>query len=91
MRHARRSSVLHRRIAHHGERIQIRHALVDAELSLLASLRDASVRQVALRASGLSPESIDAIVEMIERVRKLEGLSGPNGNHHDEDGSSRGD
>lgn len=70
-------------------------ARIDAELSLLASLRDASVRQVALRASGLSPESIDAIVEMIERVRKLEGLSGPNGNHdgshHGEDGPSRGD
>jgi len=64
---------------------------IDAELSLLASLRDASVRQVALRASGLSPESIEAIVDMIERVRKLEGLSGPNGNHHEEDGSSRGE
>jgi transcriptional regulator with XRE-family HTH domain len=47
---------------------------IDAELSLLASMRDASVRQVALRASGLSPESLTAIAEMIERVRKLEGL-----------------
>jgi transcriptional regulator with XRE-family HTH domain len=47
---------------------------IDAELSLLASLRDASVRQVALRASGLSQESLEAIAEMIERVRKLEGL-----------------
>ena len=66
-------------------------ARIDAELSLLASFRDASVRQVALRASGLSPESIQAIVEMIERVRKLEGLSEPNGVHHDEEGSSRED
>jgi transcriptional regulator with XRE-family HTH domain len=66
-------------------------ARIDAELSLLASFRDASVRQVALRASGLSAESIQAIVEMIERVRKLEGLSGPNGDHHDDEGSSRGD
>ena len=49
-------------------------ARIDAELSLLASMRDASVRQVALRASGLSPESLTAIAEMIERVRKLEGL-----------------
>lgn len=66
-------------------------ARIDAELSLLASFRDVSVRQVALRASGLSAESIQAIVEMIERVRKLEGLSGPNSDHHDEEGSSRGD
>ena len=47
---------------------------IDAELELLASLRDAAVRQVALRASGLSKESIGTIVDMIDRVRKLEGL-----------------
>ena len=62
-------------------------ARIDAELALLASLRDASVRQIALRASGLSAESIGAIVEMIERVRELEGLSGPNGDHHGENGT----
>ena len=50
---------------------------IDAELALLTSLRDAQVRQVALRASGLSAESIGAIVDMIERVRKLEGLPDP--------------
>ena len=49
-------------------------ARIDAELSLLAAIRDASVRQVALRASGLSTESLDTIAEMIERVRRLEGL-----------------
>lgn len=47
---------------------------IDAELELLASIRDASVRQVALRASGLSTQSLEAIKEMIERVRQLEGL-----------------
>jgi len=47
---------------------------IDAELELLVSLRDASVRQVALRASGLSPDSLRAIVDMIEQVRRLEGL-----------------
>ena len=50
---------------------------IDAELALLTSLRDAQVRRVALRASGLSAESIGAIVDMIERVRKLEGLPDP--------------
>src|SRR4051795_2991213 len=33
-------------------------ARIDAELELLAALRDASVRRVALRAAGLSEESI---------------------------------
>ncbi len=50
---------------------------IDAQLSVLASLRDASVRNVAVRASGLSPESLETIADMIERVRKLEGLSEP--------------
>ena len=50
-------------------------ARIDAELDLLAALRDAPVRQVALRAAGLSPQSLAAIAEMVERVRQLEGLS----------------
>jgi transcriptional regulator with XRE-family HTH domain len=50
---------------------------IDAELSLLGALRDGSVRQIALRAFGLSPESLDTISEMIERVRQLEGLTEP--------------
>lgn len=53
---------------------------IDAELSLLAAMRDASVRHVAMRASGLSAESLGAIVEMIERVRELEGLPPDEGN-----------
>jgi transcriptional regulator with XRE-family HTH domain len=47
---------------------------IDAELALLTAMRDTSVRQIALRASGLSPKSLDAIIEMVERVRELEGL-----------------
>lgn len=50
-------------------------ARIDAELELLTALRDASVRQLALRAHGLSPESLATLTEMIERVRQLEGLS----------------
>jgi transcriptional regulator with XRE-family HTH domain len=48
---------------------------VDAELELLAAMRDAGVRQVALRATGLSPQSLAAITAMIEHARQLEGLS----------------
>lgn len=47
---------------------------IDAELALLTAIRDSSVRQLALRAAGLSPKSLNAITEMIERVRELEGL-----------------
>ncbi|WP_369055161.1 XRE family transcriptional regulator [Kineococcus terrestris] len=49
-------------------------ARVDDQLALLATLRDVDVRRVALRASGLSSESLSTIAEMIERVRELEGL-----------------
>jgi hypothetical protein len=49
-------------------------ARVDADPALLSAIRGASVRQIALRASGLSTESLETIAEMIERVRKLEGL-----------------
>ncbi|MFF3488952.1 helix-turn-helix domain-containing protein [Streptomyces sp. NPDC002701] len=50
---------------------------IDAELALLAALRDASVRQIALRARGLSERSLDAIKDMVDHVRELEGLPGP--------------
>jgi transcriptional regulator with XRE-family HTH domain len=49
-------------------------ARIEAELSLLTALRDSSVRRMALRASGLSAESLETIADMIERVRRLEGL-----------------
>lgn len=50
-------------------------ARIDAELELLAALRDSGVRQLALRASGLSPENLRAIAQIVEQVRKLEGLA----------------
>ncbi|MFD5030243.1 helix-turn-helix domain-containing protein [Streptomyces sp. NPDC058405] len=53
---------------------------ITAELSLLASMRDNQVRSVALRASGLSAETLETIQGFIERARELEGLnkgSGP--------------
>jgi len=47
---------------------------VDAELSLLAAMRDAGVRSVALRALGLSPRGLDRVADIIDHVRDLEGL-----------------
>jgi transcriptional regulator with XRE-family HTH domain len=58
---------------------------IDAELDLLAALRDASVRQVALRASGLSAQTLRAITEMIDRARQLDGLDDGNGSNGAED------
>jgi transcriptional regulator with XRE-family HTH domain len=52
---------------------------IDAELALLAALRDASVRQIALRARGLSTKSLGAIRDMVDHVRELEGLPDPAG------------
>lgn len=49
-------------------------ARIEAELELLAAMRDSSVRSLALRASGLSPGSIRAIQGMIEQARQMEGL-----------------
>jgi transcriptional regulator with XRE-family HTH domain len=46
----------------------------DAELAFLVALRDGSVRQLALGAFGLSPDSLKTIASMVERVRELEGL-----------------
>ncbi len=50
-------------------------ARIEAELSMLAALRDAGVRRVALRAAGLSPRSLAAIQTIIESARDVEGLA----------------
>jgi transcriptional regulator with XRE-family HTH domain len=50
---------------------------VDTELDMIVALRETPIRHIALRASGLSPESLSAIAEMIEHVRRLEGLQDP--------------
>lgn len=47
---------------------------VEAELAVLTAMRDARVRDVALRADGLSEASLGTIRDVIERVRQLEGL-----------------
>lgn len=49
-------------------------ARVEAELAVLTAMKDAGVRDIALRAAGLSPRSLDAINDVISRVRELEGL-----------------
>ena len=47
----------------------------DDQLQLLAVLRDQGVRQLALRASGLSAPTLTAILGLVENARQLEGLT----------------
>ncbi|MGW9715144.1 helix-turn-helix domain-containing protein [Streptomyces albidoflavus] len=47
---------------------------IQAEIDALAAMRDAGVRSVALRASGLSDRSLQIISDVIDRARELEGL-----------------
>ncbi|PGH49701.1 helix-turn-helix domain-containing protein [Streptomyces sp. Ru87] len=51
-------------------------ARTDAEIGILAAMGDAGVRQVALRARGLSTESLQIINAVIDQARRLDGLPG---------------
>lgn len=53
-----------------------------ARLNLLNAMRDSRIERLAVRASGLSPRTLDAIAEIVEQARQIEGLL-------DEEGSSR--
>lgn len=48
----------------------------DDQLELVTALRDQGVRNLAVRASGLSTESLQAILGMVEQARRIEGLPG---------------
>lgn len=52
-------------------------AKIDADLRLLVAVRDGGVQDLALRAHGLSQESIAGLAGIIEQVRKLEHLPEP--------------
>jgi len=48
---------------------------IDADLRLLVAVRDSGVQGLALRAQGLSSESIASLAGIIEQVRKFEHLT----------------
>ena len=52
-------------------------AKIDADLRLLTAVRDSGIQGLALRAQGLSPESIASLAGIIEQVRKIEHLPDP--------------
>jgi transcriptional regulator with XRE-family HTH domain len=45
-----------------------------AEIGLVAAMRDADVRRVALRANGLSTSSLQMVATVIDQARRLEGI-----------------
>ncbi len=49
-------------------------ARVDSQLELLASLRDAGVQHIATRSLDVSPEGRRVIADMVELIRRQEGL-----------------
>jgi transcriptional regulator with XRE-family HTH domain len=55
---------------------------LDVQLDLAASLRDPAVRELAMRAVGLSAEALATLTGMVEHARRLEGLGPPPPNGH---------
>lgn len=45
-----------------------------ARLKLLNAMRNSQIERIALRANGLSPETLQAIADIIERARQIEGI-----------------
>jgi transcriptional regulator with XRE-family HTH domain len=54
-------------------------ARFDRELDLLVSLRDPLVRRVAVAAQGLSRESLEAVLAIVQHARRVERLPPPPG------------
>jgi ESX-1-secreted protein regulator len=50
------------------------NAQIDAQLNLLQALRDNGVRDLAMRASGLTPQALNSVALILDRVRELERL-----------------
>ncbi|OBH00699.1 MULTISPECIES: helix-turn-helix domain-containing protein [unclassified Mycobacterium] len=47
---------------------------IDAQLDLLQALRDSGVRDLATRASGLTPQALNSLAAIIDHLRELEHL-----------------
>lgn len=47
---------------------------IESELAMLSALRDAGIRALALRMAGLPAESLQPVAEIVELIRKAEGL-----------------
>lgn len=57
---------------------------IDAQLELLAAVRDSGVESLALRAAGLSPAGLGAAGDVIDVIRRAEGLQAAPGTSVDD-------
>ena len=62
---------------------------VNSQLKLLAALRDTRVRNLALRAEGLSPQTLDVLLTMVNEARRLHAL--PDAEDVTDDDANRGE
>jgi len=63
---------------------------IERELDLLKAMRDAGVKHLALRASGLTPDVLSAITVMLEQARKAQGLPDVDADIGEDDASGHG-
>jgi transcriptional regulator with XRE-family HTH domain len=63
-------------------------AAIDNDLRLLSAIRDSGVKGLALRAQGLSPETISGLASIIEQVRKIQQI--PDGDAAEDAGGDPG-
>ncbi|WP_228818920.1 helix-turn-helix domain-containing protein [Nocardia transvalensis] len=47
---------------------------IESQLSLLQAMKDVTVRNLALRASGLTPQTLASIAAIVDRAREVENL-----------------
>lgn len=64
---------------------------IDAQLKLLQALRDNGVRDLAARASGLTPQALNSLATIVDHLRELERLPpiSPQGDGHSDGGVER--
>ncbi len=60
---------------------------IHRQLELLAGMRDARIRNIAARASELSPQGLKALTEIVEHLREAQGTSGAEPKESDADNS----
>lgn len=50
---------------------------IQDSLETLVAIRDTEVQQVMLRAHGVSSESLDSVMNLLDQIRRIEGLDEP--------------
>lgn len=61
---------------------------ISAQLKLASAIRDARIRNLALRADGLSTASLDALLTMVNEARKVQNLSVDQGDGPEDSGTA---